>query len=93
MNDFLLDMTAKTLFAGGDIHTGNAEEQNKQLLLVCDKLSYKEYPIACVGANTFLEGNETASLSREVRQQFIEDGMRVGLLRVEGSKIRINASY
>lgn len=93
MKDFKLDFTAKTLFAGGDIRTGDTDEQNQRLLLQCEKGSFKEFPGTCVGAATYLEDEDNSDLLREIRTQFTADGMTVRKVVVEQGAIKIDAKY
>lgn len=93
MKDFKLDFEAKTLFAGGDIRTGDTDKQNQHLLLMCEKGSFKEFPGTCVGAASYLEDENNADLLREIRTQFTADGMTISKIEVSEGKIKIDAKY
>lgn len=93
MKDFLIDMTAGNLFENGDIKTGESDRQNQHLLMVCEKGSFKEFPATCVGAATFLEGEDPAAFVREIRTQFTGDGMTVNKILFEGNKLKVDANY
>lgn len=93
MKDFRLDFDAKTLFQGGDIRTGETDDQNKRLLIECEKGSFKEFPATCVGAATFLESEDAAAFIREVRTQFQSDGMTVRKIGIQENKLITDASY
>lgn len=93
MKDFKLDFEALTLFSGGDIRTGDTDQQNQRLLLQCEKGSFKEFPGTCVGASSYLEDEDSADLLREIRTQFTADGMTVSKIVVEEGKIKIDAKY
>lgn len=93
MKDFLIDFENGSLFDNGDIRTGASDDQNKRLLLLCQKGSFKEFPATCVGAASYLEGEDSAALLREIRTQFQADGMTVNNLLIEDGQIKIDARY
>jgi hypothetical protein len=93
MKDFLIDFDNQTLFYNGDIRIGACNQQNQRLLITCAKGSFKEFPATCVGAATFLEGEDAAGFLREVRTQFQADGMVVNKIAMEGNKLKVDASY
>lgn len=93
MKDFLLDMTGKTLFADGDIRTGESDRQHQDHLIRCAKGSFKQFPATCVGAADFLEDEDEGGLVREVRNQFTADGMTVRRIAIEDGKLKVDASY
>jgi hypothetical protein len=93
MKDLLLNFTNKTIFANGDIKTGESDQQHQNLLIVCAKGSFKEFPATCVGANEFLENEDAAGFLREVRTQFTNDGMTVNKIVFEDNKLKVDANY
>ena len=93
MKDFRLDFESKTLFAGGDIRTGETDLQNMKLLVECEKGSFKEFPATCVGASSYLEAEDERDLLREIRTQFTADGITVNKIVVEEGKLKIDARY
>lgn len=93
MKDIVVDFANKKLFANGDIMTGESDDQNKYLLLMSEKGSFKEFPATGVGAATFLESEDASGLLREVRTQFQADGMTVNKVMIEGEQLKIDAKY
>jgi hypothetical protein len=93
MNDFLIDFSAGSICKNGDLFTGESDDQNKRILIVTEKGSFKEFPATGVGAATFLENEDQAGLYREVRTQFIADGMTVNRLVIEDGKLKVDANY
>jgi len=93
VKDFLLDSNGDLSFENGDIKCGTSDNQHKQLLLICDKGSFKEFPATCVGAANYLESEDSAALLREVRTQFTSDGMTVTKITIDGEKLNIDAKY
>lgn len=95
MNDFLLNPeTGDLLIKDGDLVVGESDDQNKRLLLVCEKGSFKEFPATCVGASTFLESEDPAAFLREVRNQFQADGMTVNRVAFgDDGHLKVDASY
>lgn len=93
MKDTLINVDDGTIFKDGDINTGTSDEQNKALLLICEKGSFKEFPASCVGAASYLESEEIAPLLRDIRFEFIDDGMTVNKVAFENDKLKIDAKY
>lgn len=93
MIDVLIDYDNKTMFKDGDLNVGTCDEQNKRLLLVSEKGSFKEFPASCVGLTTFLENEDISGLLREVRAQFGADGMTVKSVDYSDGKLTVDASY
>jgi hypothetical protein len=93
MKDFLLDLTNGKLFANGDISTGTSDKQNMDLLIECEKGSFKEFPATCVGAASYLESEDAAGFLRDVRTQFQADGITVNKIVFEGDTMKVDAKY
>jgi hypothetical protein len=93
LKDFIYDKTTKKIFADGDLSTGNSELQHQELLIVCEPGSFKEFPATCVGAGGYLEDNDPAGLLREIRNQFVSDGMKVKSIGFDNNRLKYNASY
>ena len=74
MNDFLIDSTGDLIIQDGDLVIGESDDQQKEILLVSEKGSFKENPAVGVGLQDFLEA-DGADLLGEMRRQFIADGM------------------
>jgi hypothetical protein len=93
LKDIIYDKATKKIFADGDLRTGESDEQHKELLIICEPGSFKEFPNTCVGAFGYLEGEDSSSLLRELRNQFTNDGMTVKQLQFRDNKLRHDASY
>jgi hypothetical protein len=94
MTDILLDTTdSDLLIASNDLKTGKSNQQHQALLLLFDKGSLKENPDAGVGAFKHLEAEDAAAFLREVRMQFIGDGMQINKIVFENNKLLIDAPY
>lgn len=94
MTDFLLHPDTNDLaFEKDDLHAGTSDVQQKNLLLVLDKGSLKEFPDAGIGAANFLETDDAAGFLREIRKQFIADGMEISQLGFNDQTLRIDAEY
>ena len=72
MLDILLDIN-------GDLNTpfkrGESSLQHQELLLVTDKVGFKETPNGTVGIETYLNENEFDKMVDEIRDVFTKDGM------------------
>lgn len=94
MNDFLLDSTGDLQILNGDIVIGFSDDQNKEILLVTDKGSFKENPEVGVGLQSFLEAEDSSSdLQAEIRKQFTADGMTIDQLAIANGNYNLNAHY
>lgn len=93
MTDILLNENMRPVIQNGDFVLGDATAQNQHLLILCEKTQFKDRPMRCVGAARFLENSNPDAFPREIRQEFAADGMKVNLIKVEGSELSIDASY
>lgn len=78
-----------------DFVEGESTRQQQDLLIICDKGSFKENPESCVGAQQYLEGdNNNNDFMREVNKQYLADGMtNIKAFINAAGKIQINAVY
>ena len=79
-----------------DFVEGESTRQHQALLIVCAKGSFKENPASCVDSFMFLEddSNNANDLLREVKKQFLADGMVINnLTTTTDGKIQIDATY
>lgn len=72
---------------------GDVTVQNQKLLLKTRKGDWKLYPLTGVGAQDFVDDENTTGLTREIRQQFTADGMNVKYIDISNNKINIDARY
>ena len=94
MTDVLLDkVTNDIAIKNGDFAIGVTDQQNQKLLLICGKSSFKQFPTVCVGAASFLESADEGDFVREVRDQFIGDGMKVNSIAITGGKLTVDSNY
>jgi hypothetical protein len=94
MNDFLLDMDGDLLINDGDITIGYSDDQQKNILLVSDKGSFKEFPGVGVGLQNFLESEDNGGdLMAEMRRQFVADGITIQRLSFEQGQYFLDGSY
>lgn len=93
MNDFLIDSDGDLLLQDGDLVIGYSDDQQKDILLVTDKGSFKENPQVGVGLQSFLENEDSADLLAEIRKQFTADGMVIDSLQNINGRFIDNAHY
>lgn len=91
--DILLDSTLDVAIRDGDLATGEATKQSQTLLLLTAKGEWKQHPLRGVGVAAWLEGAAASELAREVRSEFSADGMRVDSVKVDGTKLSVEAFY
>ncbi len=94
MIDILLNIeTGLPVVENGDFVLGNAENQNKHLMLFSEKGSWKENPLSGIGLANFLEGDDIPGMLAETRKQFEKDGALVGKMSFDGEELIIDVSY
>lgn len=94
MQDILLDKeSGDVVTAGGDLNIGLSDNQQQELLLMCEKGSFKENPLVGVGAQSYLEDEDKSALLNEIRRQFMADGMNINKLKVDNNIFEIDAEY
>lgn len=93
MQDILLDTDGDLKIVNGDIVVGYSDDQHKEILLVTDKGSFKENPLVGVGIQSFLEAEDSSDLLREIRKQFMADGMTIDKLNFNNAKFELVAHY
>ncbi|AKK74433.1 hypothetical protein OK18_19065 [Chryseobacterium gallinarum] len=93
-NDILLDDSFNIIIKNGDFAIGESTYQHQKILLLADKGQFKSAPTVGVGSRRYLESPNVDDLAREIRQQFVRDGMTIRALRVaEDLEINIDAIY
>ncbi len=93
MIDFILDENNVLRTKDGDLVIGESDLQHQNLLLILDKGSLKEHPTACVGLAKFLESESPDAMLREIRTQFVNDGLKVNALSYKNGKLTVDANY
>lgn len=94
MEDLLLDDDMDLQWKDGDFVIGDSTAQNQKVLIYCNKTEFKENPMRCVGAVRYLEGSSPDALAREIRTEFIADGMKVNKIRIDlPNELEVDANY
>lgn len=93
MNDFLLGEDGDLAVFNGDFRIGDSTLQNQQLLLLLQKGEIKEAPISGVGAANYLHDENKDELYREIRREFVRDGMKVHEIQLNKNNVVIRADY
>jgi hypothetical protein len=94
MTDILLNNENDLNIINGDFDLGDSTYQNQKLLILASKGEFKETPTSCVGSKKYLEEGNADSLAREIRQEFIADGMTVNEIIIkENNAIEVEANY
>jgi hypothetical protein len=92
--DVLIDSTTYDLvIEDGDFAAGNPTSQNQLLLLLTNPGNILHSPGTGVGLQGWVNAETTGGLKAEIKRQFTADGMEVQSIKLEGSKITINAKY
>lgn len=93
MEDFILDDDGDISFDDKGIVIGESTLQHQQLLLVCNKGDFKQFPDACVGVAKYLKDQRDNSMLSDIKSEFEKDGMIVSSIVLSGENISIDASY
>ncbi|WP_088466946.1 hypothetical protein [Flavobacterium covae] len=91
--DIMLDDDMDLLVEGNDLVLGESTHQHQKILIMVDKGEFKENITRGVGALRYAEMHNPESLMREIRQEFIADGMRVNSLSWNDGNLEIDANY
>lgn len=93
MYDILLDENGDLGCFDGDFDIGDSTIQNQTLLLHFQKGEQKQFPITGVGISNFLLDENKEDLYREVRREFVRDGMTLNSIDIDREVIIVNAHY
>lgn len=93
MTDIALTPDLDIKVADGDLVTEENLKQAQQLLLVTNKGEWKQHPTAGVGVANYLETASAGELSREIREQFSRDGMKVSSVKISGTTLEVEATW
>lgn len=93
-NDILLNENFDASIKDGDFETSESTQQHQKILLFADKGQFKSSPTTGVGTRRYLESSKPDDLAREIRLEFIADGMMVNTLKIDDNlQINIGARY
>jgi len=93
-NDLLLDENFEMTIKDGDFVIGESTYQHQKILLFGDKGQFKADPTIGIGSRRYLESHRVDDFAREIRQEFIKDGMTIRSLKVgQDLEINIDAIY
>lgn len=81
------------LCTGGDFAVSDATLQHQKDLLDAGKGEYKESPTVGVGIYEYLNSEDPSDLIREIKDQFLKDGMDVNYIKATPEELNINAQY
>jgi len=80
--------------SNGSLVIGDTTAQCQILLLMANKGEFKARPMRGVGAVRFLETENPSDLAREIRTEFVADGMTVNKIVVGANlELEIDAYY
>lgn len=92
--DILLDENLDISIKNGDFEVGESTYQHQQLLLLMEKGELKVFPKNGVASKRYLESYKPDEYAREIRQEFIADGLAVKSIHIaENLDLTIDANY
>lgn len=77
----------------GSLVIGDTTYQNQKLLLLAEKGEFKFRPMRGVGTKRYIETANPDELAREIRTEFITDGMKVNSIKTNDGQLSIDAEY
>lgn len=93
-NDILLDENFDIIIDNNSFAIGESTYQHQKILIFADKGQFKSDPTCGVGSRRFLESSRPDDFAREIRQEFMKDGMSIRSLKIaENLEINIDAIY
>lgn len=93
MKGIILDDSLSLQVKNGSLVLGDPTYQNQQILLLAEKGEFKFRPMRGVGTKRYLETPNRGELAREIRTEFIADGMIVNKISIENEKLIVDALY
>lgn len=93
MKGIVLNNDFELLIVNGSMVVDDTTYQNQKLLLLAEKGEFKYRPMRGVGSKRFLESSQPDELAREIRTEFITDGMKVNSIIIEESVLNVDAEY
>ena len=93
MKDIHLNDTFEPIVENGDFAVAPNLKQAQALLLQTNKGEWKQHPTMGVGVPNFLETFNMSELSREIREQFSQDGMKVNRVQINGTTLNVEAEW
>lgn len=92
--DYLRDYdTGHRVIRNGDFAWGDSTQQHQRSLLMAHQGEYKQSPLVGLGLRNYLDDESPDDLMREIRKQFVQDGMTVNSLQITASGVSVNAYY
>ncbi len=95
MNDFLLDDEGNFKTADGDFVTGDATNQNQELLLGSAPGEWKENPTIGIDVESYILDEDVGGLLSAIKKGFEADGMILDDFPSinENGTLKVNAHY
>ena len=93
MNDILLTTDFDLDITNGDFAVGSSKTQQPQLLLNTSPGEWPNAPTTGIGIARYVESADHESMARRVQTELTADGMRVNRINIDGSTIKIDATY
>lgn len=93
MKDIYLNDTFEPIVENGDFAVAPNLNQAQALLLQTNKGEWKQHPTMGVGVPNFLETFNMYELSREIREQFSKDGMKVNRVQINGTTLNVETEW
>lgn len=93
MKGIVLNDDLSVKIVNGSMVIDDTTYQNQKLLLLAEKGEFKYRPMRGVGSKRFIESAQPDALAREIRTEFIADGMKVNSIKIEDTILNVDAEY
>ena len=94
VTDILLDEDNELMERNGDIVVGDSTKQHQKHLLLLDTGNAPQALLSGVGIMNYVDDEGPDALYRQVRSEFVKDGMTVNDLSIGTDKsINVDANY
>lgn len=91
--DMILNSDYEITAANDDFVMGESTRQHQEQLLVNAKGAFKLSPLTGVGIDEFVQDDRVADMLREIKEQFINDGMINVDVQLSDDKLYVNGEY
>lgn len=87
-------LTDDLQISNGDLMIGESTYQHQKTLIYADKGEFKHNPKIGVGVKRYFETEKPEDFAREIRFQFLTDGMKVNKIEIaDNLEVNIDATY
>lgn len=91
--DYILNDAGDLKIQNGDFVFGNVTDQNQKLLLLAEPGELLHAPLRGVGLRSYQDDENPQQMVRNIRKEFVQDGMKVKSIEITKGNLEIDAEY